>query len=138
MRQRKGRTLPFVFNKESEAIPTIRSLVAPGSSLHADEASGWDSLHAYYKMHRVNHSIAYSMDGACTNQAESYFSRLRRAEIGTHHRIGSKYLGRYASEMAWREDHRREPNGSQFKAIVSSALALPVSREWRGYWQRRA
>jgi ISXO2-like transposase domain len=24
---------------------------------------------------------------ACTNQAESFFSRLRRAEIGTHHRI---------------------------------------------------
>jgi hypothetical protein len=33
-------------------------------------------------MRRINHRRAYSADGACTNQAESYFSRLRRAEIG--------------------------------------------------------
>jgi len=138
MRERRGHTLPFVFNKESEAIPTIRNHVAVGSAVHADEAGGWDSLHAFYEMHRVNHSVAYSMDGACTNQAESYFSRLRRAEIGTHHRLGGRYLGRYASEMAWREDHRRESNGTQLKAIVASTLALPMSRDWRGYWQRSA
>ncbi|UVO30400.1 transposase [Bradyrhizobium arachidis] len=29
--------------------------------------------------------MAYSFDGACTNQAEKYFSRLRRAEIGIQH-----------------------------------------------------
>ena len=26
-------------------------------------------------------------EDACTNQAESYFSRLRRADIGTHHHV---------------------------------------------------
>jgi hypothetical protein len=30
--------------------------------------------------------------GANVNQAESYFSRLRRAEIGQHHRISGCYL----------------------------------------------
>ena len=38
-------------------------------------------------MKRINHREAYSKDGACTNQAESYISRLRRAEIGQHHHI---------------------------------------------------
>jgi hypothetical protein len=38
-------------------------------------------------MKRIDHSQAYSFDGACTNQAEEYFSRLRRAEIGIHHHI---------------------------------------------------
>ena len=36
-------------------------------------------------MKRINHQEAYSEDGACTNWAEEYFSRLRRAEIGVHH-----------------------------------------------------
>jgi hypothetical protein len=39
----------------------------------------------------ANHQEAYSMDGACTNQAEEYFSRLRRAEVGIHHHIAGAY-----------------------------------------------
>jgi hypothetical protein len=38
-------------------------------------------------MKRINHQEAYPPDGACTNMAEEYFSRLRRAEIGIHHHI---------------------------------------------------
>jgi transposase-like protein len=136
MRERNGRTLPFVFRKESDAIPTIRHHVPLGSIVHADEARVWDTLHAHYEMRRINHSVAFSKDGASTNQAESFFSRLRRAEIGVHHRISGKRLGPYASEMAWREDNRRVPNGVQFSAIASMALKHPMSREWRGYWQR--
>jgi ribosomal protein L37AE/L43A len=138
MRERKGRTLPFVFRKESEAIPAIRARVPMGSTIHADEAGGWDSLHAFYEMRRINHSVAYSMDGACTNQAESFFSRLRRSQFGIHHRFAGQYLDRYASEMAWREDHRRDSNGAQFKAIAGLAINHPMSREWRGYWNRSA
>lgn len=136
MRERNGRTLPFVLGKESDAIPAIRQHIPLGSILHADEARGWDMLHAHYDMRRINHSEAFSKDGACTNQAESYFSRLRRSEIGVHHRISGKRLSPYASEMAWREDNRRVPNGVQFTAITSMALKHPMSREWRGYWQR--
>jgi ISXO2-like transposase domain len=84
----------------------------------------------------VNHSLAYSMDGACTNMAESFFSRLRRAEIGIHHHIAGPYLNAYASEMAWREDRRRTSNGEQFLEATSAALSHPVSRQWAGYWQR--
>lgn len=138
VRERNGRTLPFVFRKESDAIPTIRARVPFGATIHADESPQWDSLHAHYDMKRINHSEAFSRDGACTNQAESYFSRLRRAEFGIHHKVSGKYLNRYSSEMAWREDNRRVPNGAQFRAITGSALNHPMSREWRGYWQRRA
>lgn len=136
MRERGGRTLPFVAHKESEGPKMIRQRVAIGSTIHADEATGWDALYAHYDMRRVNHSIAFSMDGACTNQAESYFARLRRSEMGIHHRLGGKYLHRYASEMAWREDRRRVSNGEQSEEIMALALTHPVSREWAGYWQR--
>ena len=59
-------------------------------------------------MKRINHEEAYSLDGACTNWAEEFFSRLRRAEIGHHHHIAGAYLLRYAQEASWREDNRRD------------------------------
>ncbi len=138
IRERGGRTLPFVVDKESAAIPMIRQHVPMGATVHADEARGWDALHAYYDMHRINHSEAYSKDGACTNQAESYFSRVRRSEIGIHHRISGQYLSAYATEMAWREDHRRVSNGAQFNIIAAKASHSPVSGRWSRYWQRSA
>ena len=135
-RQRAGKTLPFVVAREADAVMTIRERVAAGSIVHADEAGGWDRLHAFYEMHRINHSVAFSKDGACTNQAESYFARLRRAEMGQHHHISGKYLAAYAVEMAWREDNRRMPNGGLHQAATGAALGHPVSRVWKGYWQR--
>jgi len=136
MRERKGKSLPAVFQSEGDAVSMIASRVAPGSTVYADEGSSWDVLHARFAMRRINHSVQFSDDGACTNQAESYFSRLRRAEIGTHHKISGRYLHQYAGEMAWREDHRRTANGVQFRAVVVAAAAHPVSRAWKGYWQR--
>ena len=40
-------------------------------------------------MHRVNHREAYrAEDGKTNNQAESYLSRLRRMQLGQHHKFG--------------------------------------------------
>jgi ISXO2-like transposase domain len=137
MRQRGGPTVPIVTMHEAEAVPVIRHRVAGGSTVHADEASAWDDLHAWYEMRRINQRRAYSMDGACTNQAESYFSRLRRAELGQHHHVAGPYLDQYSGEMAWREDTRRNPNGTQLSAAGRLAASHPPSRKWTGYWQRQ-
>ena len=134
-REKGGKTLPFVFKAEGDALATLGERIEVGSTVHADEARHWDALHSRYLTKRINHQESYSADDACTNDAESFFSRLRRAEIGIHHSI-SRHLGAYASEMAWREDYRRVSNGEQYLALVNSALAHPVSRQWKGYWQR--
>ena len=136
MRERNGRTLPFVFRSEDASVPTIRARVETGTTVYADEASSWDELHTTYDTYRINHSVAFMDEDVCTNQAESYFSRLRRAELGQHHHISGAYLHAYAAEMAWREDHRRVPNGTLFTAVVDAAMSAPVSRQWKGYWQR--
>ena len=73
----------------------------------------------------------YSDGDACTNQAESYFSRLRRAVDGQHHHVSPQYLYQYANEAAWREDHCRTDNGSQFKKLTGAALHSPVYRPRR-------
>jgi transposase-like protein len=138
MRERGGKSLPFVVRNEGDAVPFVRDHVGTLTTIHADEGSGWDALHAGWDTKRVNHSVRFYDEGVCTNQAESYFSRLRRMEVGTHHHIAGPYLYAYAQEASWREDNRRVSNGSQAMLVGESAMASPVSRKWAGYWQRAA
>ncbi len=136
MRERNGRSLPFVVRSESEGAAMVRGRVGTLATIYADEGSAWDSLHAGWAARRVNHSVAFMDEGVCTNQAESYFSRLRRMEVGTHHHIAGPYLAAYAGEASWREDSRRVSNGTQAAMVAGSAMASGVSRAWAGYWQR--
>ena len=136
VRERGGRTLPQVFAGEDAAVPAIRQRIARGTVVHADESPAWNPLHARFAMQRINHQHGYSINGACTNGAESYFSRLRRAELGHHHHIAGPYLVRYAQEAAWREDLRRVSNGEQAHGVVSLAMRSPPSVDFCGYWQR--
>jgi transposase-like protein len=138
MRERGGKSLPFVVANEGDAVPYVRDHVANLAVLHADEGTGWDALHAGWMTERVNHSVQFFDKGACTNQAESYFSRLRRMEVGTHHHIAGPYIGAYAREASWREDNRRVSNGDQAAMVTAAAMASRVSRDWKGYWQRAA
>jgi transposase-like protein len=136
MRERNGKTLPFVAKSESAAVPTIRARIANGSTVYADEAAHWDELHARYLTKRINHTLAYADGDVSTNQAESFFSRLRRAEIGIHHHVAGPFLDFYANEMAWREDNRRVSNGELYLMAADAALKHPKSQQWCGYWQR--
>lgn len=138
MRERNGRTVAQVATREADGVQMARQSIEAGATVHADEASHWDQLAANFPIKRINHKAAYSLDGACTNQAESFFSRMRRAETGIHHHIAGYYLSAYASEVAWREDMRRQSNGNQFAMLVSASAAAPKSSVWCGYWQRRA
>ncbi len=38
--------------------------------------------------------------------------------------------------MAWHENNRRISNGAQYLKVTEAALDAPVSRTWKGYWQR--
>jgi hypothetical protein len=137
-REVMGRARPFIVSRESEAVPLIRKHVASGTIIHA-EWNAWERLHASYDVRRVNHSVEYKAeDGANVNQAESYFSRLQRAEIGQHHQISGKLLYQYANEAASREDNRRKPNGTNWNTVIGSALTSRKSPIWTGYWHRSA
>ena len=136
LRQRKGRTLTGVFMGEDDSLGMIQERVKPNSVVYADEASSWDRLHGWYTAKRINHSIAFFDDGVCTNQAESFFSRLRRMVGGQHHKVSAQYLHQYAAHAAWLEDHRRLDNGALAHRALGLAMAHPVSRNWAGYWQR--
>lgn len=138
LRQRGGRTLPFVVKREADGVGLAERVVEQGSRLYADEAAHWDMLYAAFPMGRVNHLEAYSTEEAHTNNVESYFSRLRRMIRGQHHHVSPQYLHQYAGEAAWKEDHRRLSNGALASRTLGLAMHSPVSRDWSGYWQRAA
>lgn len=95
-------------------------------------------LHVDAEVRRVNHEEAYSLDGACTNWAEEFFSRMRLDEIGHHHHIAGPYLLRYAQEASWREDNRRVSNGDQVERIAALSMLSKPSVDFSGYWQEGA
>jgi hypothetical protein len=72
IRERNGNSLPAVFRSEGQALSFIKSRIAKGTVVHADEAGAWNDLHGRYEMKRINHQEAYSLDGACTNWAEEF------------------------------------------------------------------
>jgi hypothetical protein len=136
VRERDGNSLPAVVRSEGSALSWIKSRVAKGTVVNADEANSWNDLHSRFEMKRINHEQAYSADGACTNMAEEYFSRLRRAEIGHHHHMAGTYLLRCAQESSWREDNRRVSNGERTRNVVSLAMRRGPSVDFGEYWQR--
>lgn len=135
MRERNGRTRPFVCS-ELEGAKMAPNVIENGSIIYADEAKSYDSLHALFDMRRIDHSKSYAEGDVSTNWAESFHARMRRSEKGVYHRLAT-HTGAYANEMAWREDNRRLSNGEQFLTISAAGLHHPVSRQWKGYWQRR-
>jgi transposase-like protein len=136
VRERGGNTVPAVFRSEKQALKWLRSRIVDGTIVNADESANWNELHSRFEMKRINHEEAYSLNGACTNWAEEFFSRMRRAEIGHHHHIAGAYLLRYAQEASWREDNRRASNGEQVARVASLAMKQKPSVDFSGYWQR--
>jgi transposase-like protein len=136
IRERDGKSLPAVFRSETQALNFIKSRIAKGTVVNADESGNWNELHSRFEMKRINHEEAYSLDGACTNWAEEFFSRMRRAEIGHHHHIAGAYLLRYSQEASWREDNRRLSNGEQVTRVTGLAMHQKPSVDFTGYWQR--
>jgi hypothetical protein len=111
--------------------------LAPEAILYTDEAPAWSRFDLSHERKVINHKMAYADGSISTNLAESFHSRMRRSEIGVHHHFAGSYFGSYAAETAWREMNRRKSSGEQYRSLISAAASAPVSRQWKGYWQRR-
>lgn len=119
--------------KDAEAL--AKKWIKPGSTIMSDEWTAYGNYKYLGYDHRVvNHQIEFSTDdGVNENQAESYFSRLRRMVIGTYHRVTPLYMLDYCVEVAWHEDVRRLRVSEQLRNLVTRVLGAGISRDWRGY-----
>ena len=108
VRERGGNSVPAVFRvgSQGDGFPSCAASPRAPSSTPTKPVHG-KNLHKRYEVRRSTMKRLIALDGACTNWAEEFFSRMRRAEIGHHHHIAGAYLLRYAQEASWREDNRR-------------------------------
>lgn len=130
------RTITAICNAEdSQVVPLVEKYVKKGSKVYTDELPAYRRLQYIGFSHEtVNHSREFSSDaGVNQNQAESYFSRLRRAFIGVFHRITPRYMLDYSCEMSWREDMRRTDLLGQVADLFYKVTNTPHSKDWRNY-----
>ena len=137
LRERYGKSRCVLVDHESKMPDVLPTILDKDAMVISDSFSGSGKIAARFRSFRINHSKRYADGWVSTNHAESFFSRLRRVELGTHHKIAGPYTLNYANDACWREDNRRVGNGEKWVHLLTMAGQHPVSRVWKGYWQRR-
>ncbi|WP_033479095.1 IS1595 family transposase [Xanthomonas citri] len=132
------RTITAVTLSENEA--DVRELVDRyvdrDAIIWTDENPAYNALGTTHQHEAVNHGRMFvRSDGMNENQAESFFTRQRRHELGVAHRMTPVYLADKANETAWREDCRRMSLRSQLMDMLRRAMGSGFSFWWRGYYQ---
>ena len=105
--------------------PTLQGFViehtAPGATVYTDEASAYEGLP--FKHEAVKHSVSEYVRGmAHTNGAESFWSMLKRAHMGTFHKLSPKHLNRYVQEFAGRQNIRESDTIVQMRHLVAKLV----------------
>ena len=121
---------------EKDAMSLALQYIEPGTTIMTDENPAYNQLSKYFEHLTVEHAKEFAtVDGVNDNQAESYFSRVRRYVLGVAHRIEPKYQTDIAIEMAWREDVRRKTHRQRLSDILCRLFKTGRSLYWTGYWQ---
>ncbi|MCY3702818.1 MAG: IS1595 family transposase [Rhodospirillales bacterium] len=91
-----------------------------GTTVYTDDAAVYDILDAWYDHETVKHSVGeYVRDMAHTNGIESFWSMLKRAYVGTYHKMSEKHLQRYVTDFAGRHNVREHGTMGQMASIAS-------------------
>lgn len=131
-----NRVLAFVVKAEtaSEVLSLIEQWVATGSCIMTDSGNAYSRLEAKYDHRTVNHSQEYMKeDGTNNNQAEAFFSRIRRAEYGVYNGMRSKYLYLYLAEFAWRSNTSKMTLKTKFDYVLQAALKSSPHSVFKNY-----
>ena len=95
----------------------VKRNVIPGTTIYTDEAKAYEKL-ANHKA--VKHSVrAYVKGRVHTNGIESFWAMLKRAHMGTFHRLSPKHLHRYTDEFVGRHNMRNMDTLEQMALITS-------------------
>ena len=90
------------------------------TQLMTDEYRSYSGLDKEFASHKtVNHSSGeYARDGVHVNNAESFFSLLKRGHIGVFHKMSETHLQRYADEFEYRWNTRKQSDGQRTVNII--------------------
>ena len=83
----------------------VHDRIEPEATVYTDDASPYASLENHKT---VKHShLEYVRGPVHTNGVESFWSMLKRAHMGTFHRLSKQHLHRYVGEFAGRHNMRK-------------------------------
>lgn len=104
---------------------TLRKAMAnvadlPHTVLHTDGAKAYEFIEYEFAGHEaVNHVQGeYVRDDVSTNQAENFFSQLKRSLDGTHHRVSTEHLPRYLAEFDFRHSTRKLSDTERMERLM--------------------
>ena len=103
---------------------TLRSFVLDntklGTKIYTDEALAYKRLP---NQEAVRHaSFEYVRGGRHTNGVESFWSMLKRANMGTFHKLSKHHLHRYVGEFAGRHNMRELGTLAQMELVADRAI----------------
>ncbi len=110
-----------VENTKSETMSRfIMEHVKPGTTIYTDDALTYQALPNH---ETVKHSVGEYVRGkAHTNGVESFWSMLKRAHMGTFHKISAKHLNRYIAEFVRRHNIREMDTLEQMRHVVAGLV----------------
>jgi transposase-like protein len=88
--------------------------------LHTDSSAAYRSLGKGFATHSAVDHLAgeYVRGDVSTNQAEGYFSQLKRSIDGTHHHVSREHLDRYLAEFDFRHSTRKDSDSTRVETLV--------------------
>lgn len=110
MREREGNVIAVQVPSATMATvtPHVIRNVALGSRISADESRAYNALGDFYDVGRINHSRGeYAINGITTNAIESFWARVKRTFVGTHHWWSRKHTQLYLDACSFRENVER-------------------------------
>jgi transposase-like protein len=118
----RSRVIPNVTGENLRSVLEAHVLM-PHSVLHTDSEVSYRAVsHKFIAHHVVNHAEReYVRGDVTTNQAENYFSQLKRSLDGTHHHVSREHLHRYLAEFDFRHSTRDLSDGERMQRIVGRA-----------------
>ena len=119
--QRGGKVVakPIPNTDEATLMQFVEEAVSPQSTIYTDGSSAYRHAHEDYTHQIVKHSVGEYVRGqAHTNGIESFWSMLKRAHMGTFHKLSPKHLHRYVAEFAGRKNVRHEDTITQMTMLA--------------------
>lgn len=116
------KVLPYVSKKGISKI--IHDTIEKGSIMVTDSLNVYTHLRdsSFYKHVVVDHSKGeYVRNGFSTNNAENFFSILKRGILGIYHFVSTEHLQRYCDEFALRYNTRKIADDERFDISLSNA-----------------
>ena len=93
----------------------------PGATVYSDESAAYVGLP--FPHEAVKHSVAEYVRGqAHTNGIESFWSMLKRAYVGTYHKMSAKHLNRYVQAFAGKHNARESDTLAQMVSVAAGLI----------------